>query len=72
MGLQGCTGVQRAASEWLAVHAEYGLRCEYLHRATRTERTATGEDGYFEEVRDTIDRVLVSSPGVRFGLSVYF
>jgi hypothetical protein len=72
VGLQGCIGVQWAATSWLAVHAQYGMRCEYLHRVQRHSWTITGEDGHFEEVTDTVDEVSFAPSGVRFGLSAYF
>lgn len=72
VGLQGCLGVQWAASSWLAVHAQYGVRCEYLHRVQRRSWVVTGEDGHFEEATDTVDEVSFGSSGVRFGLSAYF
>ncbi len=72
VGLQGCAGVQWAATDWLAVHAEYSVRCMYLHVKEEYVRAETGDDGYSSVVTDEFNRIDLDSRGVRFGLSVYF
>ena len=72
IGLQGCAGVQWAATDWLVVHAEYGVRCMYLHFVDEYIRTETGEDGGTYVETDEFDRIELDSRGVRFGLSAYF
>jgi hypothetical protein len=71
-GLEGCLGVQWAAAGWLALHAEYNLRCMYTHKK-RDYEWARGSDEFLSEL-DTrkTDGFLLDSRGVRFGLSVYY
>ena len=72
VGLQGSVGVQWAATDWLALHAEYGVLCGYDHRVTRSERVYTGEDGYYEKQVVDTGSVSIEPRYVRFGLSAYF
>ena len=72
IGLQGCAGVQWAATDWLVVHAEYSVRCMYLHIVDEFVRAETGEDGYSSVETSEFNRVELDSRGVRFGLSAYF
>jgi hypothetical protein len=71
-GLQGCAGVQWAATDWLAVHAEYSVRCMYLHVVEEYIRSESGDDGYSSVETNEFNRIELDSRGVRFGLSVYF
>lgn len=70
-GLQGCIGVQWAASNWLALHAQYGSECEYMYRVRESSAAQTGTSEFFDRYTDTSNGVRFSS-GVRFGLSAYF
>ena len=72
IGLQGCVGVQWTAADWLVVHAEYSMRCMYLHIVGESVHARTGEDGYSSVETDELDRFDLDSRGVRFGLSAYF
>ena len=72
VGLQGCFGVQWAATDWLAVHAEYRLLCTYSHEAEEYLWVETGEDEESYAENEVVDRFFLDSRGVRFGLSAYF
>jgi opacity protein-like surface antigen len=75
VGLVGCFGVQWAATDWLALHAEYRVLCSYSHRVYDTERLVTNEENeeYDYDREGTVtDGFLLDSLGVRFGLSAYF
>ncbi len=70
-GLQGCIGVQWAASNWLALHAQYGSEFEYVYRERKRSQTQAGTPEVFNQYTDTSHGVRLAS-GVRFGLSAYF
>ncbi len=70
-GLQGCIGVQWAASTWLALHAQYGSEFEYAYREWKSSQRQTGTSESFEQYTDTSNGLSVAS-SVRFGLSAYF
>jgi hypothetical protein len=72
VGLQGCIGIQWAAVDWLALHAEYHARFTYEHIVDEYERTETGEYPYSRTETVKTDRFFLDSRGVRFGLSAYF
>ncbi|MBC8450787.1 MAG: hypothetical protein ISS31_09155 [Kiritimatiellae bacterium] len=74
-GLVGCLGVQWAATDWLALHAEYRVLCSYSHRVNDREWLETNEENeeYDYDRESTVtDGFLLDSLGVRFGLSAYF
>ena len=72
VGLQGCIGIQWAATDWLALHAEYSARCMYSHEVQEYLRQETGDDEE-HRVESTVRNVFfLDSRGVRFGLSAYF
>jgi len=75
LGLEGCIGVQWAATEWLAVHAEYVTMLTYWHSEAEEERWRFEEWEDPEEYRistSSVDGVSLDSTGVRFGISIYF
>ncbi len=75
VGLVGCVGVQWAATEWLALHAEYRVLCSYSRDVYDEQTLETNEDNeeYDYDARgNVVDRFLLDSLGVRFGLSAYF
>jgi hypothetical protein len=73
-GLQACFGVQWAATDWLALHAEYNVQFTYSHNVAEDVETITEEEGdeVFYIDTTTTDRTFLDSRGVRFGLSAYF
>jgi hypothetical protein len=71
-GLQGTLGIQWAATDWVALHAEYGVRCMYFHKVDEDEVTEMDGDDEHSVQTETIDRIFLDSRGVRFGLSAYF
>ena len=71
-GFQGALGIQWAAADWLALHAEYGARCTYSHEVREQVQWTEGEDEDYHRETTTFDRLFLDSRGVRFGLSAYF
>jgi hypothetical protein len=72
LGLQGTIGIQWAATEWMALHAEYNIRCMYLRVVDEEVRTEERDEAEHSVETKTIDRFLLDSRGVRLGLSAYF
>lgn len=72
LGLQGCIGIQWAATDWVTLHAEYNARCTYLHLVDEYESTETGEYTSSETETEKTSRFFLDARGVRFGLSAYF
>jgi hypothetical protein len=74
VGLQGTVGIQWTATEWMALHAEYNMRCMYLRVVEEEEEERIEELEETERYVETrtLDRFQLDSRGVRFGLSAYF
>jgi hypothetical protein len=72
VGASGVIGVQWAAADWVALHAEYRVNAMYMHETFERTIAEGGSDNYIRETTDTVNRFALDSTGVRFGLSVYF
>lgn len=72
LGLSGVIGVQWAAADWVALHAEYRLDAMYRHETSDRWNAEGGSHEYLTEHCTVADRFVLDSKSVRFGLSVYF
>lgn len=72
IGAGGIVGVQWAPADWVALHAEYRVNAMYRHETFERTTAEGGSDNYVREATDTVNRFVLDSTGVRFGLSMYF
>lgn len=72
IGAGGVVGVQWAAADWIALHAEYRVNAMYRHETYERTLAEGGSEEYIREITDTVNRFVLDSTGVRFGLSIYF